>query len=124
MKIIKDGVPANTWGPRPTPEVVTLPAHPGGPTDGALAMVEFLLLRLAEDEHLIGAMPNPLPLARHLGAIRALAEAWVRLHMDDPDPLVEVQTWRRGFGDGILLGLLAACQPYRDHPNWDEEWDS
>jgi hypothetical protein len=91
------------------------------PTDPALAMVQFLLVRLDEEEHLLMSVPEPMALARRIGATRALAESWVRYVMAEPQ--VEVETWSRGFADGILLGLLAAAQPYRDHPNWDKEWD-
>lgn len=105
------------------PGAVTLPASPEPdlPTSEAVAMLRFLLARLREEEIALRGAPEPdLQLARRIGATRSLAEAW--LDCEDPDRQGEVEGWDRGFADGILLGLYAAAYPYRDHPDWSDQW--
>ncbi len=84
-----------------------------GPTSEAVAMVRFLLARLREE-------PDQMRAAR----LRPLVASWLDGTARNPESLVEVEVWHRGFQDGLLLALMVEASTYDAHPDWREEWAS
>ena len=109
-----------------------------------MTLTEFLLARIAEDEHTVighlkdrdipkhqwpwidtdGPMWDDEYFALHIGAGRVLAECAAKRRI-----VALADSWKPdapqreiGWNDAIDQALVALAQPYADHPDFDPDW--